>query len=315
MSERSSGNRAVVYAAMTANFVIMVAKFAAAVATGSSAMLSEGIHSLADTANEGLLLLGHKRSGKPPDAEHPFGYGQELYFWALIVAMVLFGIGGGLSIYDGVHRILGGGGRLEDPTWNYVVLGVAALAEGSSWVFGLRRFLAQKAEAMPLLEGLRRSKDPTLYIPIGEDTAALAGLLAAFLGVFLSHRLGAPWIDAAASVVIGAILTVVALALSWETRGLLIGERADPMLVERIRDITAEDEIMGEIGRVLTLQLAPDEVLLNLEVRFREHASVRDAADAINDLEQRLRAADPRITRVFVEPQAPGEDGGEIPPF
>ncbi len=315
MAERSSGNRVVVYAAMTANFVIMVAKFGAAAATGSSALLAEGIHSLADTGNEALLLLGEKRGDRPPDAEHPFGYGQEVYFWALIVAMVLFAIGGGLSIYEGVHHILAGRGKLEDPTWNYVVLGVAALAEGASWVVGLRRFLAQKQEDLPFREALRRSKDPSLYIPLGEDTAALVGLLVAFLGVYLSHRLDAPWIDAALSIVIGGILAVVAVWLSWETRGLLIGERADPRLVERIRQITSEDGITAGIGRILTLQLSPDEVLLNLEVRFRSGATVEDAADAINRLERRLRDADPHVTRVFVEPQGRGEHGGEIPPF
>jgi cation diffusion facilitator family transporter len=307
-------SRIVVYAAMAANFVIMVAKFVAAAATGSSAMLSEGIHSVVDTSNQGLLLVGEKQSKKPPDEEHPFGYGQEQYFWGLIVAMVLFGLGGGLSMYEGIHELLKGPSEMQDPTWNYAVLGIAFVAEGSSWCIAVRKFLEQKGD-QPLWRALRLSKDPKLFIPIGEDTAALTGILVAGAGIFLARKLGIPQLDAVASILIGMILTIVALFLAYETRGLLIGEQADPALVQRIRQVALEDGVVQEVGRLLTMQLSPNEILLNLEVRLDSGLAVDDAAMAISKLEARLKEEDERITRVFTEIQAPNEQGGIKPPF
>jgi cation diffusion facilitator family transporter len=300
-----SDSRFVVIAAIVANAVIMVAKFGAAILTGSAAMFAEGVHSAADTANQALLLFGDKRSRRAPDAQHPFGYGQEIYFWALIVAIVLFGIGGGLSIYEGALRLMRGGGELESPTPAYVVLGIAFVAEGTSFFIGMRQLLRGTA-VRPVIEALRRSKDPKLFIPIGEDTAALAGILVAFLGVFLSHVLDMPALDAAASIVIGLLLCGVAFFLAGETRGLLVGERADPDLDRRIRAILAADPDVRAVLRLLTLQLGPDEILLTVDLRFRPGLSVEGSAEAVERIERRIREVDGRVTRIFVEPRRTG---------
>ena len=191
-----------VLAALGANVGIAVAKFVAAVVTGSSAMLAEGIHSVADSGNELLLLVGRRRAARPEDELHPFGHGKELYFWSLVVAMVIFGVGGGLSVYEGVLHVLHAP-RTADPTWNYWVLAIAFVFEGASFAVGYREFLRNKVEGDGFLAAARRSKDPTVYTVVFEDGTALAGIVVAAAGVFGSHRLGAPWLDGAASIVIG----------------------------------------------------------------------------------------------------------------
>ncbi|MCB9789138.1 MAG: cation diffusion facilitator family transporter [Deltaproteobacteria bacterium] len=302
MGDEASGSgekTGVVLAALSANAVIAVAKFVAASVTGSSAMLSEGIHSLADTSNQALLLLGAHRSKRAPDAAHPFGYGQELYFWGLIVALVLFGLGGGLSIYEGIHQLMSHSSELGDPMWNYIVLGVAFLAEGISWTIAVRAFQRTRPEGRGLLRALNASKDPRVFVPVGEDTAALAGILVAFLGVLLSHQLQAPWIDSAASIVIGLILAAVAFYLARETKNLLIGEGADPRLADRIRAAAEGCDPIRHIGAVLTMQLGPDEVLLNLEVAVDPTLTVEQTARALQDLEAAIREEAPEVTRIF----------------
>ncbi len=312
---KSEGSRTVVIAAMAANGVIAVAKFGAAMLTGSSALLSEGMHSVADTGNEALLLLGQKRARKEPDRAHPFGYGQELYFWSLIVATVLFSVGGGLSVYEGIHAI-SRGEELRDPLWNYIVLAVAFLAEGTSWTIALKHF-RRRYDGRPFFEAFRASKDPGLYIPLAEDTAALAGIVVAAAGVFFSHLLSLPVLDGCASVVIGVILGCVAMFLAWETRGLLVGESVDPELRRTIEAVLDEEPDVDSVERVMTMFLSPDEILLNLGLRFdgsRDRA--RPTSDRINQIETRLREAEPRINRIFVEPEAfrEGSSGAIQPP-
>jgi cation diffusion facilitator family transporter len=244
-----------VYGAIAANFIIAVTKFVAALLTRSSAMLSEEIHSLVDMGNQLLLLCGIKRSRRPPDEQHPFGHGKELYFWSLIVAMLLFGLGGGMSFYEGV-RHLRHPSPLGDPTWNYVVLGIAAIAEGAAWWVALKELLRNRGERS-LWRAVRESKDPAVYTVLAEDTAAILGLLVAFLGIFLGHRLGNPSYDGAASMVIGVLLAAVAVFLAYESRGLLIGESADAEVVQRVRQIVEAEPAVIRVAAPFTCISAP----------------------------------------------------------
>ena len=296
--ERSS----VVFVAMGANFAIALAKFAAAAVTGSSAMFSEGIHSIVDTGNELLLLLGLKRSAQPPDEAHPFGYGKALYFWSLIVAIVIFGLGGGASIYEGVHRLTRRT-PIEHVTWSFVVLGVGAAFEGASW-FLAHRALRRRRPTGNLLAAIRASKDPSIFTVVVEDSAALAGIAIAFIGVLLGWRLGMPAFDGIASILIGVILATVATLLAWESGGLLVGESADPADIKAIREIMASDPDVEGIARTLTMQLGPDDVLLNVDVHFRDDLTSGEVASAVDRLEREIRDRCPTIRHIFIEAEA-----------
>ncbi len=291
-----------VYGAMAGNFTIAIAKFTAAGFTGSSAMISEGIHSLVDTGNQALLLLGIKKGKKPPDSMHPFGYGKELYFWSLIVAILLFGIGGGMSIYEGITHILHPS-ELRDPTWNYVVLGFALVVEAIAWTLALREFMPMIGEK-GLWHALRTSKDPTVLTVLGEDTAALLGLIVAFLGVYLGHRYEAPYMDGVASIIIGLILAVVALFLTYESRGLLIGESADRKIINHVHELVEADSAVERAARPLTMHLGPHDILLNLDIQFRPELSTVDLMTAIDRLEKQIRQDQPDIKRIFIEAEA-----------
>lgn len=288
-----------VYGAMAANLLIAATKFVAAFLTGSSSMLSEGIHSLADTGNQVLLLLGVHRSGKQADEGHPFGYGQELYFWSLVVAMILFSVGGGMSLYEGITHILHPT-QLEDPLWNYVTLGLAVLFEGTSFVIALREQLAADGED-PIWEAVHTSKDPTIFVVLFEDSAALIGLALAFLGIFLSHRLGDSRLDGVASILIGVLLAVVSIVLAYESKGLLLGESADPKVVHQIHQLIVADKDVQQARRPLTMHLGPQEILLNLDVQFRPGLSSGDVVAVVDRLEQKIRAANPEVKRIFIE--------------
>jgi len=296
----SSGNPITIYGAIGANFIIAVAKFLAAVFTGSSAMLSEGIHSVADTGNQLLLLLGIRRSRVPADSLHPFGYGKELYFWSLIVAIVLFGVGGGMSLYEGIvhlqHPV-----PIENPVWNYAVIGIGVVVEGGAWFIALREILKAQGENESLWQAMRRSKDPAVFTVLGEDSAALAGLVVAFLGVFLAHRLDMPALDGAASIVIGTILIIVASFLAFESRNLIIGECATPALVRDVRDLLEEDPAVVSVERLLTMHLGPRDVLVATEVRFNPALSVPDVETAMDRLEQTIDERCPMVGQIFIE--------------
>jgi len=289
-----------IYSAIAANLGIAVTKFAAGAASGSSAMLSEGVHSLVDTGNQLLLLLGIRRSRKPACDTHPFGRGMEQYFWSLIVAILLFGAGGGVSLYEGIER-LRHQGELGDPFWSYVVLAVALVLEGVSWSVAWREFRRRRRPGQGFWRALRSSKDPSIFVVLVEDTAAMAGLAVAFLGVFLGHELGKAYFDGLAALMIGAILVVVAVFLIYESKGLLMGESADSEEVRRIRALAAGDPAVGAVRELLTMHLGPDEVLLNMGVEFRPEMDAEAVALAIDRLEGGIREGVPSVKQVFIE--------------
>jgi len=298
-----------IYGAMGANLLIAITKFIAAALSGSSAMLSEGIHSMVDTGNQLLLLLGLKKSRKPADASHPFGHGKELYFWSLIVAVALFGIGGGMSAYEGITHLLHPH-SLEDPTWNYVVLGLAFVFEGVSWIIALKQ-LRPKMREQGLWKTLRSSKDPSIVTVFFEDSAALAGLIVAFLGVLLGHKLNSPYADGIASIVIGVILAIVAVFLVYESKGLLLGESTDPAVVEDIRDMARTLPAVADVKWPLTMHFGPEEVLLNLQIDFRPGLPPGQITESINCLEEKIRQKHPEFKRIFIEARA--LQGGQRP--
>lgn len=292
-------SRIAIYGAIGANIAIAVTKFVVAGITGSSAMLSEGIHSSVDTFNGVLLLVGLRLSKRPASVEHPFGHGKELYFWSLIVAVLIFGLGGGVSFYEGIEHIRHPE-PLRDPTWNYVVLAAAAVFEGTSFLIALRQFRAQ-AGGTPFWQALDRSKDPTTYTVLAEDSAALAGLAVAALGIYLGHRFDMPVFDGAASMVIGLLLAGVALLLIAQSRGLLIGEGVRPETARAIRELAMAQPSVEEVGRVLSMYIGPDQVLAIVDVNFKDDTDTGEAAAAIAAIERQVRARFPMIKRLFIE--------------
>ena len=297
----AKGKKAI-YAAIIGNGLIAVTKFIAAGITGSSAMLSEGIHSLVDTGNGGLLLLGLRRAKRPPDEAHPFGYGKEVYFWTLLVAMLIFAGGGGVSIYEGIQHIRH---PVEpgDPTIAFIVLGLAAVFEGFALTIAWQEFKKARGET-PLWPAIEHGKDPTSFAVLLEDSAAMAGILVAAAGIGLAHLLDAPVLDGAASVVIGLILAGVAVVLARETRGLLVGEAADPELESGVRRIAVSDEAVDGVVRILTMHVGPEDVLVNLDLRFRSDLDARGVELAVDRLEYAIKGAYPTIRYLFMETAA-----------
>ncbi|MHC5722831.1 MAG: cation diffusion facilitator family transporter [Nostoc sp.] len=293
-----SSNKAI-YAAMGANLAIAITKFLAASVTGSSAMMSEGIHSVVDTVDQLVLLLGIRRSQKPADASHPFGYGQELYFWTFIVALLVFAIGGGMSIYQGIIHLINPS-PLEDPKWNYIVLTIAVLLEGFSWIVALREFLPTKGK-QNFWQAIKNSKDPTVLTILLEDTAAILGLIVAFIGIFLGHLFNNVYLDGIASIIIGIILAIVAVVLATESKGLLVGESAAPKTIANIRSLSKTEPGVKEVIRILTMQLAPQEVLLNLEIQFAPNLTGEEIALTVESLEIKIRYQHPEIKQIFIE--------------
>ncbi len=289
-----------VYGAIAANLFIAATKFVVAFITGSSAMLAEAIHSTADTGNELLLLLGLRRSKKPVDRTHPLGYGPELYFWSFIVAILLFSAGAGMAIYEGITN-LSQGGELKNVGWNYAVLGVAFAADGTSWTIAFRQLMKQKREGESFWHSLRTSKDPSVFIVFGEDTADLAGLLVAFLGVFLGQLLHSHYPDVIASIVVGLILAVVAVYLAYESKSLLIGETADPEVVNHVQELVQSHPAVVKAKRPLTVQLSPNEVFLALEVQFKPHLQADELTRIIDELEDKIHQEHKDIGQIFIE--------------
>ena len=294
-----AASKVAIYGAIAANVAIAVTKFIVAGISGSSAMLSEGIHSAVDTFNGVLLLIGLRLSQRPATPEHPFGHGKELYFWGLIVAVLIFGLGGGISFYQGVQHVRHPP-DLRDPTWNYVVLGAAAVFEGSSFVIALRQFLQQAGDT-PFWQALHRSKDPTTYTVLAEDSAALVGLGVAALGIALARRFDMPALDGAASIVIGLLLAGVAVLLVWESRGLLIGEGIRPETARAIRGIAMGQPKVRDVGRILSMYIGPDDVLVTMDLDFHDGTAAADAGAAIAAIERQVRERYPMIKRLFIE--------------
>ena len=311
MGSKKRGVSIVVWGALAANLTITVSKFVAASYSGSSALLSEAIHSTADSGNGLLLLLGSVLSRKPADAVHPFGRGQEIYFWGLIVSLLLFGIGGGMSLYEGAQHILHPH-AIEHAFWNYIVLSCALVFEGSSFLLAarqMRRFAKRSGKSF--LRAVHSSKNPEHFVVLFEDAAAILGVLVAFGGVYASHVLHLPVLDGVASLLIGCILTVAALGLAYECRSLLLGESADPEKVRAIRRLASEDPAVDHVGEPLTMYLGPDEVLLNLAVDFKHQLSAAQVERAVQRLERALRVKHPDIVRVFIEARALGRPGAD----
>jgi cation diffusion facilitator family transporter len=288
-----------VYAAMGANLVVAVAKFVASAFTGSSSMLAEGVHSLVDTGNNGLLLVGSRARRREPDETHPFGYGKEQYFWALIVAMLIFALGGGVSFYEGLSRLLDPE-PLGHPAWNYAVLLVAFLADGYSGVVAYRQLRSSRKEPN-IFRAAQASKDPSTFAVWFEESAALLGVVLAFLGVLLSHLLDSPYPDGIASLLIGLTMAGTAVLLTYESRKLLIGESPDPDLIAGIREIAEADDAVTHCGPPLTMHLGPEDVLLNLDVHFRNDLPAEAVVESVDRLEHSIRSKYKEIRRIFIE--------------
>ncbi|MCC7341894.1 MAG: cation transporter [Bryobacterales bacterium] len=295
----ASGSKTVIYAAIAANLGIAAAKFVAAAFTGSSAMLSEGIHSAVDSGNGILLLYGVNRSNRPADDHHPFGYGKELYFWSLVVAILIFALGGGISIYEGVKH-LQHPEPISNPLVNYLVLGVATVFECVALVLALKE-LNQIRGDMSIWQAVRESKDPTVITVLFEDSAALAGIVVAFIGVYLGSTFGWTWADGFASILIGVILTVVAGFLVVETKGLLVGEGANPKMLTSIRALIAADENIVAMDRPLTMYFGPHHALLVLNVEFKAGLTPQQAEATIDRIELGIRGAHPDIKQIYIE--------------
>ncbi len=312
----AGGSTGVVLVALGCNLGIAVAKFVAAALTGSSAMLSEAIHSLVDTSNQGLLLVGIKRAARPADARHNFGYSRELYFWSFIVAILLFSMGAGVSIYEGVQK-LAEPHPIQDPEINYAVLGVALLLEAVSTWKALGAFNSQRGRLGPVA-ALKASKDPVLFTVLLEDIAAMAGLVAAFTGIAVAHHYAIPEADGVASIVIGLILGAVAAFMSIEIHSLIIGEAADPGVVEGIRTIIVGESDTGKavraIGEVRTVHLGPDDILVTAGVDFDDTAQVGEVEATTARLERAIKAAYPGVRQLFIAVQATSAmAGGKAP--
>lgn len=295
----SSGSRKVILAALLGNALIAVTKFMAAFVTGSSAMLSEGIHSMVDTGNQVLLLYGMKRATRPADEDFPFGYGKEIYFWSFVVAILIFALGGGISIYEGIQHILYPV-PISNPLVNYIVLGLAMLFEGMAWFFALREFTRAKGK-WNYIEAVQRAKDPSVFVVLFEDSAAMLGLLVALVGIALTQYTGFLYFDGLASILIGCILVGTAIWLAYETKGLLIGESANRHVVQGIRTILRTSPCINHVNEVLTMHMGPDFILVNLSVNFDDSINAGDIESTIADLDLEIRRQYPQIKRIFIE--------------
>ena len=295
----ASNSKPVIYAALIGNSLIAITKFGAATITGSSAMMSEGIHSVVDTGNQVLLLWGLKQSKRPPDDKYPFGHGKEIYFWSFVVAIMIFAVGAGVSIYEGVHQI-SEPGPISNPSVNYIVLGLAMVFEGAAWYFALSEFKKVKGK-WGYIEAVQRGKDPSMFVVLFEDSAAMLGLMLAFLGVLLSQLTGIVVFDGIASVLIGLILAGTAVWLAYETKSLLIGERANEHVIAGIRQIALSHAEINHVNEVLTMHMGPDFILLNLSVDFKDEAAAPDIERAVAEVDSEIKRTYPEVQRIFIE--------------
>lgn len=295
----ASGTTKVIIAALIGNTLISITKFTAAFITGSSAMLSEGIHSLVDTGNQVLLLHGLKQAKKPADEHFPFGHGKEIYFWSFIVAILIFALGGGISIYEGILHILDPE-PITNPMINYVVLGLAMLFEGAAWFFAFREFSRVKGRH-GYIEAVQRAKDPSIFVVLFEDSAAMLGLLVAFIGIALTQWTGYLYFDGAASVIIGLILVGTAIWLAHETKGLLIGESANRHVIDGIRSILKTHTSTEHVNEVLTMHMGPDFVLANISIDFHDELSSDEIEMSVAEMDQLIKNKYPQIKRIFIE--------------
>lgn len=297
----SSGSQRVVYAALFGNFAVATTKFIAAALTGSSSMLSEGVHSLVDTGNGALLLYGMKRSQRRPDGIHPLGYGREVYFWSFMVALLLFSLGAGVSLYEGVQHVLSPV-PMESPYLNYIVLGLSLVFEGGSWWVAFKEFRQAKGK-LGYFEAVRLSKDPPSFLVLFEDSAALIGILIAFAGIAGAQILERPELDGVASIAIALVLGASASLVARESKGLLIGEQASPETVASILKIVEREPGVVRANGMTTVHMAPDQIVVSLSVEFADELRTPDIEERIAGMEERVRAAHPEVIALFVKPQ------------
>lgn len=301
MATRES--KGVLCAAIFANIAVAVCKFVAAAITGSSAMLAEAFHSTADSGNELLLLLGMKRSTRPPDALHPYGHGKALYFYSLLVAVYIFGIGGGLAVHEGISHLR----HQQIPTrtgWAYGVLALAAVFDFFSWRISYRELRARKDPNESTWDEIIGGKDPTVFTVFLEDSAGLLGVLLAFVAIFLGRQLHNPYLDPIASIVIGLVLAVLAIFLGRESGALLVGERTSRARIERLNAIIRADPAVEKVGDLLTMQLGPEQVLLTVNIQFRRKLTLEQLESAIERIEGRIRREQPSVQRIFIEAES-----------
>ena len=300
-----SGSIIAVVAAITGNLIIAIIKFIAAAITGSSAMISEGIHSVVDTGNGCLVLLGMNRARQPADENHPFGHGKSLYFWTHIVAVSIFGIGGGMSVYEGISHVLhvSPASEMGDPTAAYLVLAISFIVEGGSFTVAIKQFLQAKGDTGSW-QFIKKSKDPSLYTVVLEDSAAMFGLIFAFLGVFLGHMFNNPYLDGAASIAIGLLLMSVAGILVSRTMGLLLGEGVSPEELVDIRRRVESDPAVEKAGDILTMYMGPSDLLVNMGVCFVAGTTAEQMHESIRRIEADLHSAYPQTNRVYIEAES-----------
>lgn len=289
----------IIIAALIGNAAISITKFFAAFMTGSSAMLSEGIHSLVDTGNQILLLYGIKQAKKPADDDFPFGHGKEIYFWSFVVAILIFAVGSGVSIYEGIRHVIHPS-PIENPMINYIVLSLALVFEGAAWFFAFKEFNKVKGKR-GYIEAVQRGKDPSMFVVLFEDSAAMLGLLVALLGIWLTQQTGILIFDGIASILIGLILGGTAIWLAVETKGLLIGERANKDVVASIRQITESFEEVEKVNELLTMHMGPEYILVNISIRFKRGQQTRELESVIQDLDLAIKTEHAIVKRIFIE--------------
>lgn len=288
--------------ALVGNMLIAITKFTAAAFTGSSAMLSEGIHSLVDTGNQGLLLYGMKRAQRPADAQFPFGHGKEIYFWSFVVAILIFALGSGISIYEGIRHVLHPA-EMKSAYINYIVLGLSLVFEGAAWFFALVEFTKAKGK-WGYVEAVQRGKDPSMFVVLFEDSAAMLGLIVALIGIVLAQTTGILIFDGIASIIIGVILGGTAIWLAYETKGLLIGESANRSVVAGIRQIAAHYPEVVHVNEVLTMHMGPEFILVNLSVDFTDQTPAGDLERVITQMDTQIKTRFSNVKRVFVEAES-----------
>ena len=297
-----SSSKKVIYAALVGNLLVAATKFVAAAITGSSAMLSEAVHSLVDTGNEVLLLHGLRRAARPADQAHPFGHGREVYFWSFVVALSVFALGSGVSLYEGIHHV-----RepvpITRPVVNYVVLALALVFEGASWRVAFKEFRGEKGQ-QTFLEAARRSKDPTTFMVLFEDSAAVLGLVIALAGTLAAEVLGNPVLDGVASIAIGVLLALVAAFLARESKGLLIGEPAQSEVSDAICAIVTAQPGIERANGLFTVHVGPRQVVAGITVDFRDDLTARQVEDIVARVEARVRQAHPEIVSLLIKPQS-----------
>ena len=294
-----SSSKIVVYGAIGANLAIAVSKFVAAAFTGSAAMMSEGIHSLVDSGNGGLILLGMNRSARPADERHPFGYSKEIYFWTVIVAVLIFAVGGGMSLYKG-YQYLRNPAPLTDPTWNYWVLSLAMVFEGVACTLAYREFRKTQGE-QGFWQALRTSKDPAVFAILLEDLAALLGLIIALAGIYFGHLLNNLYFDGAASMTIGALLVGMAVFMLREAKGLLVGEGASADVLRELETLARADAGVVRLRAPLTMYLGPADAILALDIDFHDHLTAVEAEESVQRLQTAIKAKYPEFRQIFIE--------------